>query len=93
MREADFRHYLENAEEINSKDKAVNSRVSKANTAERILGESLDFIVSNDGKMYQALLMLKAATEERGGNLQNALRWYYKFANDKDFPRLSDYKK
>lgn len=45
MREEQFRTYLENADVITSKEKAVNSSVSKANIAESLLGEDLDAIV------------------------------------------------
>ncbi|MDO5577275.1 MAG: hypothetical protein Q4F84_09355 [Fibrobacter sp.] len=94
MRESDFRTYLENAEQINSKNKAVNSRISRANTAEEILnGESLDYIVADDERMYAALVRINDNPKERGGNIQNAVRWYYKFANGKSFPTLVSYRR
>ena len=46
MRENEFRVYLESIESIHSKCKAVNSRISRANTAEEIIGENLDYIVA-----------------------------------------------
>lgn len=94
MSESDFRSYLEDAEEIDSKNKAVNSRISRANAAEEILnGESLDYIVADDNRMYEALVRIHADPKERGGNIQNAVRWYYKFVNKKEFPPLIAYRR
>ena len=44
MREAKFRNYLQGIESIKSKDKAINSRISRAKTAEEIIGTSLDYV-------------------------------------------------
>ena len=93
MRENEFRKFLENAENIDSKDKAVQSRISRANIAEEIIGASLDSVVNDDYKMYKALMCIKADSRERNGNIQNALRWYYKFVNGKEFPTLISFKK
>ena len=93
MREFEFKEYLESAVEINSKNKAVRSRISRANMAEEILGQSLDYVVSDDNRMYDALKQINADSRERGGNIQNAVRWYYKFANGKEFPRLNSYRR
>ena len=93
MRENEFRVYLENIDTIQSKCKAVNSRISRANTAEEIVGKSLDYIVSDDNRMYDALLKIADDPRERSGNIQNAVRWYYRFCNSKDFPRMSSFKK
>ena len=92
MRTEEFRGFLEDEERIESKTKAVNSRISKANTAESILGENLDSIVSDDMKMYEALLKIQADPREKSGNIQNALRWYYRFVNGKEFPRLDAFR-
>ena len=86
------RDALEKAEEIQS-EKAVRSRLSKANTVEAILGESLDAVTADDDRMYQALLCLKGHPKEHNGCLQNVLRWYYKTVNGRTFPQLSEYKK
>ena len=91
MREAEYRSFLEDAESINSKSKAVRSRVSRAYTAEEIMGCSLDYIVTDDERMYDALVKIRADPRESNGKIQNAVRWYYKFVNKKDFPRLSSY--
>ena len=92
MREEGFRKYLEGVDTIRSKCKAVNSRISRANTAEEILGENLDYIVADDDRMYDALIKIAADPRERSGNIQNAVRWYYQFCNSKIFPRISAYK-
>ena len=91
MREKEFRAYLEDAEQISSKDKAVSTRVSRANAAEEICGVSLDDIVADDNRMYEALLRIHADAKEKNGNIQNAVRWYYRFANGREFPKLSSY--
>lgn len=91
MQEKDFREYLEKSQEIDSKLKAVNSRISRANAVEEIIGVGLDTVVIDDNKMYNSLCYLKNHSMEHNGNLQNALRWYYKFKNGKDFPRLNSY--
>ena len=59
MREEMFRTYMEEAEEIESKKKAINSRISRAYKAEEILGMSLDMVVEDDDKMYRALVCIK----------------------------------
>ena len=93
MRELEYKEYLESAEEINSKNKAVKSRISRAYKAEDILGCSLDEIVIDDDRMYDALQLINHDSRENNGNIQNAVRWYYKFANGKTFPRLTAYRK
>ena len=70
-------------------DKAIQSRLSQARSAEKILGYSLDYAVSTNDRMYESLSTLKG--HDTKGNLQNALRWYYKAKLNKEFPRLSDY--
>ena len=91
MREAEFRTFMEHAESINSKSKAVRSRISRAYTAEEILGTSLDIIVIDDDRMYDALIKIHNDSRENNGKIQNAVRWYYKFVNKKEFPRLNSY--
>lgn len=91
MREAEFRSFMEQAESINSKSKAVRSRISRAHTGEEILGTSLDIIVIDDDRMYDALVKIHDDSRENNGKIQNAVRWYYKFVNKKEFPRLNSY--
>ena len=87
MRKNEFRLYLENSMQIKSK-KAVSSRISRAHTAEAILPISLDAAVTNDDRMYEALMLIHADSREKNGNIQNAVRWYYRFVNGRDFPKL-----
>lgn len=84
MREKDFEIFLENEPSISS-HKAVLSRLVKARKAEKILGKSLDVIVSDDNTMLDALNKLKQFENPMHNSLQNAVRKYYKFANNKNF--------
>ena len=93
MRENEFRSFLEDFEKITSKEKAVNNRVSRANVAEGILGDDLDYIVKDDKKMYESLLIIKQSPQEKNGNIQNALKWYYQFVNGKKFPGIASYER
>lgn len=91
MRESDFESYLLADDSIKSKIKAVRSRMGKARMIEKHFEISLDSIVCDDEKMYQILLRIKAEMKDTNGNLSNALRKYYVFANNKFFPVLADY--
>lgn len=93
MREEEFENYLLEDENIVSKVKAVRSRVNKARMIERHFDISLDYIVSDDKRMYESLLKVKAEMKDTNGNLSNALRKYYYFANGVSFPTLSSYDK
>ena len=90
MIESILRHTLE-ASEKGITDKAVESRVARARKAERILRRDLDEVVSTDERMYSALVELRTNPSEHNGAMQNAVRWYYKAKNGKDFPRIADY--
>lgn len=72
--------------------KAIAARLSRARRAERILRCDLDAIVSDDDLTHAALLALKASPAEHGRTMQNALRWYYRAVNGRDFPRLDGYR-
>lgn len=93
MRESEFRIYVESIDTIYSKNKTVNSRISRENTAEMIIGENIDYVVADDMRMYEALKKVALEPRERSGNVKNAVRWYYLLCNSKDFPRMSVYKK
>jgi hypothetical protein len=93
VREREFENYLLEDENIVSKVKAVRSRVNKARMIERHFDTSLDFIVSDDKRMYESLLRIKAEMNDINGNISNALRKYYHFANGVLFPTLSGYEK
>ena len=86
-----FKDFLE--KEGKYTQNAINSRVAKANAAERILGYSLDIAVSNDDKMYDSLIALQEYENPKHNPMQNAVRKYYIFKNGKDFPQLRYYKK
>ncbi len=92
MREEEFEKYLLEDDNIVSKVKAVRSRVNKARMIERHFKTSLDYIVSDDRRMYESLLKIKAEMKDTNGNISNALRKYYHFVNGALFPMLSDYK-
>ncbi|MBS3974000.1 MAG: hypothetical protein KGZ89_03950 [Actinobacteria bacterium] len=91
MREREFENYLLEDENIVSKVKAVRSRVNKARMIERHFDTSLDYIVSDDKRMYESLLKIKTEMNDVNGNISNALRKYYHFANNKIFPTLGAY--
>lgn len=90
MREHDFEIFLGTEPSITS-DKAVSSRLVKARKAEVILGKNLNTIVSNDDTMYESLLALQPHENPAHTPMQNAVRKYYKFINEREFPRLKDY--
>ena len=92
----EFRSFLESQESIQSKTKAVSSRVSKVKKAEEILGQSLDIVVADDDLMYESLLKLREYDREKYAPkipLQHSVRKYYQFKNGREFPRLQHFKK
>lgn len=93
MLEAEFEKYLLDDENITSKNKAVQTRMSKARAVEATIRNSLDTIVSNDRVMYQALLEINSKMKNQNGAYSNALRKYYTFKNSKIFPQISAYER
>lgn len=95
MREIEFRNFLINNSDIESKVKAVNSRVAKALFVERELNVNLDIAVKNDEAMYNLLLQIQDKLNDKQFHSvhQNAVRKYYLFVNSKEFPRLRQYEK
>lgn len=93
MRETEFKNFLINNKNIESKVKAVGSRVSKALFVERQLGVNLDRIVKNDEEMYELLISIQEKLDDKKYHNvhQNAVRKYYLFVNGKEFPRLKQY--
>ena len=91
MIESGFEDFLSTETTITSKDKAVKTRMSKARAVEKMLGENLDSVVSNDEKMYNSLLLINANLNNKNGAYSNALRKYYIFKNGREFPRISSY--
>ncbi len=89
-KEADFQKILKVTEGVT--EKAVTSRLGKARKAEEILGNELDDIVNDNDFTFDALKKLKEHENSAHSPLSNALRKYYKFINEKEFPRLKQYK-
>lgn len=93
MKEEQFLNFLEQDANITSKTKAVNSRMSKARKVEDAFGIDLDNIVADDERMYLLLIKIQKEINETNGTIQNAVRKYYLFVNDKEFPNLASYEK
>ena len=91
MQDKNFREYLEQSGQFTQK--SITSRVAKANAAERIIGCSLDVVVSDDDKMYDSLVELQKHEDSKHNPMQNAVRKYYIFKNGKEFPQLRYYKR
>ncbi|MEA5093342.1 MAG: hypothetical protein VB128_00155 [Sedimentibacter saalensis] len=92
MREKEFEFFLIDDSNIVSKTKAVRSRVNKGRMIERHFDKSLDIIVSDDNTMCETLTRIKSEMKDTNGNISNALRKYYQFANQRVFPTLRAYK-
>ncbi|RFB12736.1 hypothetical protein DZB84_18475 [Bacillus sp. HNG] len=95
MREVEFKSFLINSVEIESKVKGVTSRVAKALYVERELKVNLDSVVKNDEEMYGLLLRIQnELNDKQYHNVhQNAVRKYYLFVNEKEFPRIKQYER
>ena len=91
MQEKLFREFLEQLGTFTQK--AITTRVAKANAAERIIGCGLDMVVSDDDKMFDALVSLKPNENPKHNPMQNAVRKYYIFKNGKEFPQLRYYER
>lgn len=70
----------------------IATRKRKLVEAYEYIGKDLDAVVSDDDKMYDALIKLQEVDDPAHTLRQNALRKYYTFKNGKEFPRLSKYK-
>ncbi len=93
MRDTEFAKYLDTDTNITSKDKAVRSRITKARKIEQHFNVSLDSVVADDNKMFDILRRIKKELNDSNGAISNALRKYYLFANEHEFPKLSDYRR
>ncbi|TCZ75381.1 hypothetical protein E0485_17395 [Paenibacillus albiflavus] len=93
MKEERFASFLGSLESITSKDKAVNSRMSKVRKIERDLKVNLDIVVLDDYQMYQTLLRIQREFGDKNGAIQNVLRKYYIFINGREFPSILECKK
>ena len=90
MNEQGFGVYLKNDPAITSSG-AVAKRMREAAKAEGILGKTLDVVVNDDDVMYESLLELQKHEDPAHNPMQNAVRKYYKFKNEREFPRMRDY--
>ena len=90
IREHDFEIFLSREPSITS-DKAVASRMVKARKAEEILRKDLDTVVSDDDTKYESLIELQPHEDPAHTPMQNAVRKYYKFTHEREFPRLKNY--
>ncbi len=84
MRKDWYKQQLENDSQITSQ-KAIASRISKANKVEKIIGSDLDVIVADDQRMAKAVQKIKDFGDYHG-SIENALRKYYFYFNGKKFP-------
>ena len=89
--ENEFYNFLLSEKTISS-EKAIRSRMSKARKAEQVLNLTLDAVVADDDLMYKSLAMLSQHEDPAHAPMQNALRKYYKFINNKEFPRMKNFK-
>ncbi|MBS4214893.1 hypothetical protein [Neobacillus rhizophilus] len=94
MREENFISFLEKDSNIESKSKAVKSRLSKARRVEEEFRVNLDEVVMDDQATYEILKKLRDTLDiSANGSYGNAVRKYYKFVNQKDFPTLIQYER
>jgi hypothetical protein len=92
MREEQFTRFLEEDSNIESKTKAVNSRLSRARRVEDTFNVNLDEVVKNDQTTYELLKKIRTTLDlNTQGNHGNAVRKYYTFVNQKKFPTLASY--
>jgi hypothetical protein len=94
LREEQFISFLEKDSNIESKDKAVKSRISKARRVEGQFHVNLDVVVRDDQSTFELLKKLRESIDlVANGSYGNAVRKYYKFVNQKDFPTLAQYQR
>ncbi len=91
MQEDGFKKFLENDKNIKGKN-GVSFRMGKARKVEQILEKDLDFVVDDDDIMYTSLIKIREVDDTKHAPLQNAMRKYYLFRNNKEFPQLRYYK-
>lgn len=87
MRETSFEQFLLH-DPKNLTSKAIASRVTRARKAESLLRRDLDSIVTDDNTMFEVLIFLREHEDCTHSPMQNALRKYYSFVRNKDFPQL-----
>ena len=85
---SEFREYLESQKLTQN---GIASRMAKIGKIESILGTTMDNVVSNDTRMYQALVALQEHEDPKHNPMQNVLRKYYAFKNGREFPHKNDF--
>lgn len=90
MREEPFKSYLMS---LNLGEKGIATRMTKGRKAEDILGKSLDTVVADEQAMYDALVKLQAHENPKSNPMQNVVRHYYRFCNERDFPSKKEYER
>ncbi len=78
--------------EANHSVNGTRSRVSLISRIEREYNCDCHEIVHDDEETYRLLCDLKANPREKHGKMQNAVRRLYFCVNDREFPRLRDYR-
>ena len=86
MLETEFRAFLESE---GKGEKAINTRISRLNKVENLLGKSADTAVDGDENMLSALRRIESS-DTKSQPLSNALRKYYLFKNKREFPRMAE---
>jgi len=81
---------LENAKLILSDTKEIFKTVQPV--IEKIVRDD-DDVKDDLSKVADALVKISSDPRERSGNIQNTVRWYYRFCNSREFPRMSSYKR
>jgi len=91
--ETGFELFLIEDEGIDSKSKAVASRMSRARAVEKEFDMSLDSIVQSEVTMYNTLVGINRKMANGSGAYSNALRKYYIFKNNCVFPKLDHFER
>ena len=88
----DIDGYVKFLEDQNLSKNGIATRKRMLQETYSYIGKNLDEVVSNDNEMYYALIKLQDIDNRAHTPRQNALRKYYIFKNNKEFPRLKNYR-
>lgn len=89
----DTEGYRQSLQNENHTNKAINSRITRANRIEREFDINLDYVIQNDARMIE---LRKRIYERYGGygttagNLYNAATKYYLFRNHREMMRINE---
>ncbi|AOY75373.1 MULTISPECIES: hypothetical protein [Clostridium] len=89
MDDRGFRDFLEGE---GLTDKAINSRLTRANRVEREFNVNLDVVIQSEQNMIEVRQKIYESYGDKGstpGNLYNAVAKYYKFKNGIEMPRIT----